>query len=99
MTKSTARNGNKVRRWIEALLLVAGIAGLGVWCGEKAVSTIWEAWANHVFDVQLSESPSRTALPGEAPDRRLPSNSKPSREAPSNDGGIIGRLTIPRLNL
>lgn len=88
-----------MRRWIEGLLLVAGIAGLGVWCGEKAVSTIWEAWANHVFDVQLSEGPARTALPDGSPGRATPSSPKSSRETPSNDGGIIGRLTIPRLKL
>jgi sortase A len=94
MTKSTAGNGSKAWRWTERILLVAGIAGVGVWCGQKAVSAIWEAWANHVFDVEVREEPSHILLPGENPPSKSPSHATPSRQ-----GSIVGRLTIPRLGL
>lgn len=86
MTKSTARNGNRVRRWsgriwIERILLLAGLAGLGVWLGANLVSTVWQAWANRVFDREIREEPSTV-----------------SRRSTS-DGSLIGRLTIPRLHL
>jgi sortase A len=82
MTRSTARNENRVRYWIEGILLVAGIAGLGVWMGSNVVSTLWQAWANRDFDREISEQ-SATA----------------SRPSAVKDGSVVGRLTIPRLNM
>lgn len=35
MTRSTVRNGNRRYRWIERILLFAGIAGVGVWLGNR----------------------------------------------------------------
>jgi len=82
MTRSTARNGNRASRWIEGILLLAGIAGLGVWLGSNVISTAWQAWANHVFDHEISEQAATVARP-----------------SATKDGSVIGRLTIPRLNL
>jgi len=79
MTRSRARNRNRASRWVQRLLLLAGVAGLGVWLGHNVVATAWEAWANRVFDREIQE--------------------QPSSAKPLSDGTVIGRLTIPRLNL
>jgi LPXTG-site transpeptidase (sortase) family protein len=79
MTKPTPRNGSRARRWIERILLLAGVAGLGVWCGANLVSRVWQAWANQLFDHETREGA--------------------HREKPPTDGSLLGRLTIPRLNL
>ena len=61
MTRSTVRNGNRTRRWIEWILLFAGVAGLGVWLGAHTISTIWQAWANRVFDREILEGPANAS--------------------------------------
>ena len=86
MTKPTARNGNRARRWsgriwIERILLLAAVAGLGVWLGANVVSAVWQAWANRVFDREIREQPATASHPT------------------ARDGSLIGRLTIPRLHL
>lgn len=83
MTNQTPQNRNRVRRWIEAVLLVAGVAGLGVWCGQALVSKVWQVWANHVFDSTVFESHEGRSVAPTSP----------------IDGAILGRLTIPRLHL
>lgn len=117
MTKSTLRNANKARLWLERILLVAGIGALGVWSGQKAVTTIWQAWANHVFDTEVAEAPARGALPGDgspiasaSPNAGSSGSTQPqakqARPSPPTggsldlaEGNIVGRLSIPRLNL
>jgi sortase A len=84
MTRSIARNESKARRWTEVILLLAGIAGVGAWVGVKVVSTLWQYWANWTFDAEVGKDEIRERTP--------------SALAPS-EGSIIGRLTIPRLNL
>jgi len=68
--------------------LLAGVAGLGVWLGMTAVSSLWQAWANRVLDHEILEQP----LPVSGP-------LSPVSGPLSIDGSIIGRLTIPRLHL
>jgi len=43
--------------------LLAGLAGLGVWLGENVVSTVWEAWANRVFEHEIREEPVKASRP------------------------------------
>jgi sortase A len=88
MTRSTARNGNRARRWIERTLLLAGLAGLGIWLGTNVASTVWQAWANRVFDLEVREREI-----GEVP----PATS--SGPPATRDGSLVGRLAIPRLHL
>jgi sortase A len=87
MTRSTARNGNRSRRWIERILLLAGLAGLGVWLGASVVSTVWQAWANRVFDLEVRDPEIR-----EQP-------ASVSGTPTARDGSLVGRLAIPRLHL
>jgi sortase A len=42
---------------MEVVLLVAGVAGLGVWCGQALVSKVWQVWASHLFDEGRSVAP------------------------------------------
>jgi sortase A len=89
MTGSKTRNANRARRWIERILLLAGLVGLGVWLGQNVVSSVWQAWASRVFDRMIGD--------GTSGDREIPG--EPSRARPSSEGVIVGRLTIPRLHL
>ncbi|HEY1758503.1 MAG TPA: class D sortase [Bryobacteraceae bacterium] len=113
MTRSTTTGRSKARRWIEWILLAAGVAGLGVWAGQQVVSAVWQAWENRVFDLNVAEH--------EVPEHEIPEQSPafvprpPAAEgAPAQeethaiegmpakettDGTIIGRLSIPRLQL
>ena len=58
MTRSTPRNGSRARHWIERILLLTGVAALGVWSGEFLVSKVWQAWANQTFDRETREATS-----------------------------------------
>jgi sortase A len=88
------------RRIIRLILLVIGIAGVGIYCEAwlyRAAYQMYEGWQ---FDRQpaVAEPPShRPAKPSVLP-ARLPD---PDRgEPPSSDlGGVVGRITIPRLHL
>ncbi len=70
--------------------MFAGIAGVGVWLGATAASTVWQAWANRVFDQEIRSEPASVSSP--ATRATVPS-------PPATDGSLIGRLTIPRLHL
>jgi sortase A len=63
MTESRPKSRNKARRWVEGILLAAGVAGLGVWLGANVVSTVWQAWANRVFDHEIREEPVAASRP------------------------------------
>ena len=71
------------------VLLLAGVAGLGAWVGVNVVSTLWQYWANWTFDAEAG----RDEIHNDEIHERTPSAPAPS------DGSLIGRLTIPRLNL
>jgi|SRR5580658_7210294 sortase A len=86
MPRPIARSGSKALRWIQRTLLVAGIAALSVWAGQYLISTVWEAWANRVFDVEVAEDQIRPQ-PGTV------------LNPPALDGSLMGRLSIPRLHL
>jgi len=74
---------NGFRRWTERTLLVAGLAGVGLWLGSNAITAIWQSWDNWFFDREIRE--------------RSPSAS--TQSTPLENNALIGRLTIPRLGL
>lgn len=86
MTRVTIRNANRVSRWAEWILLLAGLAGLTVWAGSRVVTIVWQAWANRVFDIEAGE-------------REIPQQPVTVAVSPIQEGSLIGRLTIPRLKL
>lgn len=85
------RNKSAARRALEWLLLGAGVAGVGVWIGSKVIPPLWQAYQNQKFEQAKIEQAKKSA-PG-APERP-----KSSPERPKN-GQVLGRLTIPRLEV
>src|SRR5580692_548142 len=43
---------NNILRWIERVLLLAGLAGVGVWMASVVVPIVWQDWGNWAFDHQ-----------------------------------------------
>ena len=41
---------SRLRRWIETLLLVAGIAGVTAYVGSRAIPAVWQDWESWTFD-------------------------------------------------
>ena len=76
---------SKARRWTEALLLLAGLIGIGIWGWSHVRMAVFQSWANRVLD----HSRPTTASPPRAT-RRPP---------PIQNGALIGRLEIPRLKM
>lgn len=77
-----------MRRWIERFLLSSGLILLGIWGGEKLTSFVWQAWQNRNFNHEMKgqqSQPTPLAVPRQA--------AKPKR------GDVLGRLSIPRLDL
>jgi sortase A len=50
MMTPRVRGRSKVRRWVEYLLLLAGIVGVGLWVASNAIPALWQDWENWVFD-------------------------------------------------
>jgi sortase A len=53
MTKSRKKRKSRARRWMEHALLLAGVAGLGVWVWSTAGRAVFQDWQSWVFDRQL----------------------------------------------
>ncbi|MGA2738926.1 MAG: class D sortase [Bryobacteraceae bacterium] len=79
--------GRKARRWAEVFLLLAGLTGVGIWG--------WSYVRLHVFQ----------SLGNQALDRRIASRQPSAPQAHVSppiqiqNGALIGRLEIPRLNM
>jgi len=114
MTKYTPRR-SRARRWIENILLLAGVAALGVWVWAIASKAVYQDWANWVFDQQTRGETAtlREYLRGKlglACAQKEQSPSLPPLVSPAappvspNANGkkkdlLLGRLSIPRLDL
>jgi sortase A len=83
MTRRTRTS--KARRWIEALLLLAGLMAVGIWGWSYVRRAVYQTWENHVLDHRIKSQPPVTPQ-AEAP-------------VPLRNGAVIGRLTIPRLHV
>jgi sortase A len=82
----TSNRAARIRAWIANLLLLAGVAGVGVWVWSTVRLRVFQHRESHAFDDHIG----RTAPPATAPPESPP---EPGSGAP------IGRLTIPRLHL
>jgi LPXTG-site transpeptidase (sortase) family protein len=92
------------RRFIEIALLVAGIGGVGIWGWSTAREGLYEDWNNWIFDRQQTGKGASVAdyvkdrltasKPAKPEETVAPA---PLREVAEN--GLIGRLSIPRLDL
>lgn len=83
MTPPRPRRKSRFRLWLGRLFLIAGCVCIGVWAASQVVPLFWQAWANRKFE---------RAVRGVPPSRGAPA-------APLETGRLIGRLSIPRLNL
>lgn len=73
-----------IRRWIERVLLTAGIAGIGIWAIANLASMAFEQWQNAAFEHD------RQTAGGQ---------SGPNRKVSFPAGSLVGRLAVPRLHL
>jgi sortase A len=81
---------SKARRWIEALLLLAGLVAVGIWGWSYARRAVYQAWGNLVLNRRIENRPAATSPPGAIPQAKAP---------PLRNGSLIGRLAIPRLDM
>jgi len=81
----------KTRRWIEALLLLAGAIAVGIWGWSYARRALYQTWGNLVLNRRIDNPPAKTAPPSAASQAKAP--------PPIQSGALIGRLAIPRLNM
>lgn len=82
---------SKPRRWIEALLLLAGAIAVGIWGWSYVRRAVYQTWGNLVLNHQIANPPPRTSPPSAASQAKAP--------PPIQSGALIGRLAIPRLNM
>ena len=100
---------SRARRRIEKLLLVAGLAAVGVWVGSIVRTAASQDFANWVFERKLHGQPatlrqyveswfaSRTVTKPPAVEEHPPA--APRTPPPIATGDLIGHLAIPRLKL
>ena len=102
-----------MRGWtrVEKALLLLGLAGIDFWLLSKAESAIYQAWQGWVFERQVHGQPAKPSdflaekrdqighwfAPGSAP-APPPRPNQPIRPPVAADG-VVGRLSIPRLQL
>jgi len=91
---------NPTRRVARLILLVVGIVGVGVYCEAWLYRTAYQIYENWQFDHASAERTppperKRVALPAVLPD---PDRGVP-RSSVSPIGGVVGRISIPRLNI
>jgi sortase A len=91
---------SRTRSVIRLLLLVVGIVGIGTYCESWLYRTAYQFYEGWRFDHEKAEQPrprprQRAAFPAVLPD--------PDRGVPASTtsapGWIVGRISIPRLNL
>ena len=82
-----ARVSRRRRRFANVLIL-AGLAGIGIWVWSLVRTASFQNQANRAF-----EEENRAAPQGQPPAASAP------RPAPPKPGEVIGRLVIPRLHL
>jgi len=53
MTKPQTRTKSRSRRWIENVLLLAGVIALGIWIWSVASNAVFQDWESWVFDREI----------------------------------------------
>src|SRR5580700_5226564 len=81
---------SKTRRCIEISLLLAGLAGVGIWGWSHLRMAVFQSWGNRVLDHRTGNRPATFSPPSAASHAKAP---------PLPNGALIGRLAIPRLKM
>src|SRR5260370_819610 len=92
------------RRFAEIVLLVGGVACLGVWGWSTVRGRLYEDWHSWIFDQQQT---GKGATVGDYVKDRLTGSERAVPEETEatpalrgrTENGLIGRLSIPRLDL
>lgn len=74
-------------RWLQRGLLAAGVLGVGICAVSKVVPPLWQQWENRQFNLAREKAPATQ------------SNDSAARPARPTNGQVLGRLSIPRLEL
>jgi len=90
MTERRVSRKGKLRRSLEILLLMSGVACVGVWGRSQIRMAIFESRANRILERRMAAFPPRRAVPGTPP---------ATTPAAPKAGALLGRLVIPRLGL
>jgi sortase A len=88
---SRRRRTSKARRWIEALLLLAGMIAVGIWAWSYVRMAIFQSLGNQALDHRINGRSATVPLPHGARQAQAP--------LAIRNGALIGRLAIPRLNM
>lgn len=67
--------------------MLIGLIAIGIWAGSYVRRAAYQTWANHQLNHQSATPPERPSVPPLRP------------AAPLQNGALIGRLAIPRLNV
>jgi sortase A len=77
---------HRARKWTEIFLLVAGAIAVGIWGWSYMRRSVFQNWGNRVLDHRMHSRPQASTQGRAAP-------------PPMQNGALIGRLAIPRLNM
>src|SRR5580692_599345 len=88
---SRRRRTSKTRRWIEGLLLLVGLIAVGIWGWSYIRMAGFQSWGNRVLDHRANNQSATVSRPPSTP----LAQPTPSIE----NGALIGRLAIARLNM
>jgi len=76
---------------MEVCLLLAGVLAVGIWAWSHVRMAVFQSWGNRVLDRRIKDRPAPVAAPHAVPQAETP--------PPIQNGALIGRLAIPRLNV
>ena len=94
MRKPETRASRAIR-WVEAFLLGVSLGALSIWAASILIPAALDFWATRDFNQEVRD---REASPSPGTPARPYSHSPAPRLAPEL-GAVVGRLSIPRLNL
>jgi sortase A len=91
--RSTASGSSRIWEWLEAILLVVGVACLGYYAIVSIEARLYQEIENRELDMILSSAPTMSTSPGESASPGATASVQPDR------GSAIGRIEIPRLGV
>jgi len=104
LTWFPASDARRILRGCERILLLFGLAAVGVYVASTAYARLYQAYASYAFDRSLNEKePVETGSPAVDPlpaaDPSYPRSGESRAAKPPGRGPALGRLQIPSLRL
>ena len=69
MSRSLRRR-SRALKWLETLLLLAGLAGIGILVWSKVSETVYQKWADRSFQRQVEQRQAESSAPTSPPPPR-----------------------------